>query len=100
MGSRLMLAGAAARLASFVPVPEGRTVAHVPLAIEPKRVTAKPDGGELYLTGDGLDAVVVLYPYLAEVGETVLAGRHPAAMAAVSTPDFDYLFVANPGLAL
>jgi len=91
-----MLAGSAARLASFVTVPEARTIAHLPLAIEPKRITSKPDGGELYLTGDGLDAVVVLYPYLGEVGETVLAGRRPAAMAAVSTPDVDYLFVANP----
>ena len=95
-GKQLMLAGAAARLASFVTVPDGQTIAHLPLAIEPRRVTAKPDGGELYLTGDGLDAVVVLYPYLAEVGETVLAGHHPAAMAAVSTSDIDYLFVANP----
>lgn len=95
-GKQLMLAGAAARQASFVTVPEGHTVAHLPLAIEPRRVTSKPDGGELYLTGDGLDAVVVLYPYLAEVGETVLAGRRPAAMAAVSTPDMAYLFVANP----
>jgi YVTN family beta-propeller protein len=95
-GKQLMLAGAAARLASFVTVPDGRCVAHLPLAIEPKRVTPKPDGGELYLTGNGLDAVVVLYPYLAEVGETVLAGRRPAAMAAVSTPDMAYLFVANP----
>jgi YVTN family beta-propeller protein len=66
------------------------------LAIEPRRIATKPDGGELYLTGDGLDAVVVLYPYLAEVGETVLAGRHPSAMAAVSTPDQAFLFVANP----
>lgn len=95
-GKQLMLAGAAARQASFVTVPEGRTVAHLPLAIEPRRITSKPDGGELYLTGDGLDAVVVLYPYLAEVGETVLAGRRPAAMAAVSTPDMAYLFVTNP----
>jgi len=94
-GQQLMLAGSP-RQASFVTVPEGRTVAHLPLAIEPRQVAAKPDGGELYLTGDGLDAVVVLYPYLAEVGETVLAGRHPAAMAAVSTPDMAYLFVANP----
>ncbi|MFN0100884.1 MAG: YncE family protein [Bryobacteraceae bacterium] len=95
-GNQLMLAGSAARLASFVTVPDGRTVAHLPLAIEPRRIASKPDGGELYLTGDGLDAVVVLYPYLAEVGETVLAGRRPAAMAAVSTPDMAYLFVANP----
>ncbi|HEU0120402.1 MAG TPA: hypothetical protein VFQ91_07755 [Bryobacteraceae bacterium] len=95
-GQQLMLAGAASRQASFVTVPDARTVAHLPLAIEPRRVASKPDGGELYLTGDGLDAVVVLYPYLAEVGETVLAGRHPSAMAAVSTPDMAYLFVANP----
>lgn len=95
-GEQLMLAGTSTRLASFLTVPDGRTVAHVPLAIEPRRVTAKPDGGELYLTGDGLDAVVVLYPYLAEVGETVLAGHHPSAMAAVSTPEIAYLFVANP----
>lgn len=95
-GKQLMLAGAAARQASFVTVPGARTVAHLPLAIEPRRVVSKPDGGELYLTGDGLDAVVVLYPYLAEVGETVLAGRHPSAMATVSTPDLAYLFVANP----
>ena len=95
-GKQLMLAGGSARLASFVTVPEAQTIAHLPLAIEPRRVASKPDGGELYLTGDALDAVVVLYPYLAEVGETVLAGRHPAAMAAVSTRDVDYLFVANP----
>lgn len=95
-GQQLLLAGGASRQASFLTVPEGRTVAHLPLAIEPLRIMAKPDGGEIYLTGEGLDAVVVLYPYLAEVGETVLAGRRPAAMAAVSTPDLDYLFVANP----
>jgi hypothetical protein len=95
-GAQILLAGTAARQASFLTVPSGQTVAHLPLAIEPRRVIAKPDGGELYLTGDGLDAVVVLYPYLAEVGETVLAGRRPSAMAAVSTPDLAYLFVANP----
>lgn len=95
-GKQLLLAGGTARQASFVTIPEGRIVAHVPLAIEPRRIASKTDGGEMYLTGDGLDAVVVLYPYLAEVGETVLAGHNPAAMAAVSTPDVAYLFVANP----
>lgn len=95
-GKQIILAGGAARQASIFTIPDARCVAHLPLAIEPHRIVSKPDGGELYLTGDGLDAVVVLYPYLAEVGETVLAGRRPAAMAAVSTPDVDYLFVANP----
>lgn len=93
---QLILAGAKAKLASFVNVPDGRTLAHVPLAIEPRNIAVKPDGGEVYLTGDGLDAVVVLYPYLGEVGETVLAGRKPSAMTAVSTPGMSYLFVANP----
>ncbi|MBM3785426.1 MAG: hypothetical protein FJW30_13750 [Acidobacteria bacterium] len=95
-GKQLMVAGGAARQASFLTVPDGRTVAHLPLAIEPRALSAKPDGGEMYLTGAGLDAVVVLYPYLAEVGETVLAGKGPAAMAAVSIPELAYLFVANP----
>lgn len=95
-GKQLMLAGHAAKQASFVTIPEGRTVAHLPLAINPRTVATKPDGGEMYLTGDGLDAVVVLYPYMAEVGETVLAGKGPSAMAAVSIPELAYLFVANP----
>jgi YVTN family beta-propeller protein len=95
-GKQLMLAGYEAKQASFVTIPDGRTIAHLPLAISPRTVAAKPDGGEMYLTGDGLDAVVVLYPYMAEVGETVLAGKGPSAMAAVSIPELAYLFVANP----
>jgi YVTN family beta-propeller protein len=95
-GKQLLLAGGAARQATFLTVPEGKTVAHLPLAIEPRQLAAKPDGGEIYLTGDGLDAVVVVYPYLAEVGETVLAGRRPAAMAAMAGVEQALLFVANP----
>jgi hypothetical protein len=95
-GKQVMLAGHEARQASFLTVPDGRTVAHLPLAIQPRFVAAKPDGGEMYLTGGGLDAVVVLYPYLAEVGQTALAGMNPSAMAAVATRELAYLFVANP----
>ena len=53
------------------------------------------DGGQLFVTGEGMDAVVVVYPsHIPQVGETVLGGHHPGAMAASTLPG--YLFVANP----
>ena len=39
--------------------------------------------------------MVVVYPYLTEVAETVLAGKAPGEMA-VSMVNPEYLFVANP----
>ena len=45
--------------------------------------------------GDETNAVVVVYPYFTpQIGETVLAGHNPGAMAASASPG--YLFVANP----
>lgn len=45
------------------------------------------------MTGDGLDAVVVVYPFhTPEVAETVLAGHAPSAMDASES----YLFIASP----
>jgi YVTN family beta-propeller protein len=42
-----------------------------------------------------MDGVVVVYPYYTpQIGQTVLAGRRPGAMAASNSPG--YLFVANP----
>ena len=46
------------------------------------------------MTGEGMDAVVILNPFKNEVAETVLAGRAPGAMAFSRSPE--YLFVANP----
>jgi len=51
------------------------------------------DDGEMYVTGPGLDALVVVYPYQSEVHETRLVGRSLGAMAASRSPE--YLFVAN-----
>jgi YVTN family beta-propeller protein len=48
----------------------------------------------MFVTGPGMDAVVIVYPYQTEVGETILAGRTPDGMAVSGTPQ--YLFVANP----
>jgi YVTN family beta-propeller protein len=53
-----------------------------------------PDGGQLFITGEGRDAVAIAYPYRTEIAQTSLSGRKPGAMACSSSPD--YLFVANP----
>ena len=64
--------------------------------MRPDNFCFNADGGQLFVTGDGLDAVVIVYPYhTPQVAQTVLAGRSPGAMAA-STRSPPYLFVANP----
>ncbi len=93
--SRQLLAGSAGEpMLTIVEAPAGRVVVRLPLAIRPRELCMKNDGGQLFLTGEGMDAVVVVYPYRTEVAETLLAGKAPAAMAVSSAPD--YLLVSNP----
>src|SRR5258708_20801987 len=64
------------------------------MSVRPVRLCLNAYGGQLFVTGDGADAVVVVYPYhTPEVAETVLAGHAPGPMAASQA----YLFVASPG---
>lgn len=90
---RLILAGDRSknRLLALEPT-EGRLVVDLPLSVSPERFCFKHDGGQLFVTGSGLDAVVIVYPFQTQVAGTILAGRNPGAMAA--SPDL--LFVANP----
>jgi YVTN family beta-propeller protein len=68
-------------------------ISHLPLAIRPDQLCFNRDGGQLFISGEGRDAVVVVYPYFVpQIAETVLAGHAPGAMAATER----YLFVANP----
>jgi YVTN family beta-propeller protein len=95
-GRALILANTSERMLSVYDVASRRVVAHLPVAVRPDNFCFKPDGGQLFVTGEGMDAVVVVYPYRTpQVAETVLAGRAPGAMAA-SDGDPGYLFVANP----
>ena len=72
---------------------DGQVVTHLPLAIRPDRLCFNQDGGQLFITGPGRDAVVVVFPYyVPQVAETVLAGHAPGVMAASK----QYLFIANP----
>lgn len=75
----------------------GNTVVRLPLPIEPRNFCVKADGGELFISGPGMDAVVTVFPYSTEVWQTVLAGRAPGAMLLTEEANAPaYLLVANP----
>lgn len=98
-GKQVLAASRADRSLTLFDVPTGKTVVRLPLPLEPRRFCFNPDGGQLFLSGDGMDAVTIVYPYQGEVAETVLAGRAPAAMAvttASTTAAPNYLLVTNP----
>jgi len=90
---RLIAADRAARRLSLYDSPSARLITHLPLAVRPDNLCFNSDGGQLFVTGEGLDAVVIVYPYhAAEVGQTVLAGHAPGPMAASAS----FLFIASP----
>ncbi len=95
-GKTLVAADLDARRLSLYSVDAGRLITHLPLAVRPENLCFNFDGGQLFVTGEGMDAVVVVYPYnTPEVAETVLAGHAPGAMAA-SGENSNLLFVASP----
>ncbi len=96
--SQLIAANLSDRMLSVYQVSSRRLVVNLPLAVRPDNLCFNADGGQLFITGEGGDTVVVVYPYYTpQVAETVLAGHAPAGMAAtrLSTSP-QYLFVANP----
>lgn len=66
----------------------------LPLALSPDHLCASADGGQVFITGEGRDAVVIAYAYRTEIAQTSLSGRKPGCMAVSADPNF--LFVANP----
>ena len=103
--SQLLAANLSSRTLSVFQSATRRLIVNLPLAVRPDHLCFSPLGGQLFVTGDGMDGVIVVYPYFTpEVAETVLAGHTPGAMAAVAlsaprnsinAPDEGYLFVAN-----
>ena len=77
----------------------GQLIVKLPLPLKPRRYCYNSDGGQLFITGDGMDAVSIVSPYQTEIGETVLAGRSPGGMAVPhADPNVpEYLFVTNSG---
>ncbi len=72
-----------------------RTMVELPLPLAPRHFCFKNDGGQLFVTGDGMDAVAIVSPFTTEIDQTILAGNAPGSMA-VTTAGPQYLFVANP----
>jgi DNA-binding beta-propeller fold protein YncE len=95
-GRQLIVGSRAERSVSIFETAGGRVVVRLPLPIEPRHFCTKPDGGEIFITGEGMDAVVVLYPYSTEIAETMLAGHAPGAMVVTDSPSSSFLLVANP----
>lgn len=67
----------------------------LPLAVAPENICFNSDGGQMFVTGAGMDAVAIVSPFQTEVSETILAGNAPGSMAATSAGP-QYLFIANP----
>ena len=81
------------RLLSAYSVEAQRLITHLPISVRPDQFCFSRDGGQLFVTGEGMDAVVVVYPFFTpQVGDTVLAGHAPGAMDVSE----DLLFVASP----
>jgi DNA-binding beta-propeller fold protein YncE len=96
-GDQVIAGSPADRSVSILDAQTGALIVRLPLAIEPRHFCFTSDGGQIFVSGPGKDAVAIVYPYRTEVGETILAGRAPDAMAVAGpTGGPYYLLVANP----
>jgi YVTN family beta-propeller protein len=94
-GRQLISGSRGDRTIAIYQVASGRTVSRMPIAVAPRHFCFSTDGGQLFITGDGMDGVVIVYPYDTDVAETVLGGHAPGAMAVTEVAPL-YLLVANP----
>ncbi len=93
-GQLLLVAHPRNRMLSALAVPSLELVAELPLAMQPQNLCFSADGGQLFITGEGMDGVAIVFPYrMLQVDQTVLAGRDPGIMAASDEPS--YLFVGS-----
>jgi YVTN family beta-propeller protein len=98
-GGVIMATDADAQMMAVADPASGKLLVKLSLPLKPRRYCYNSDGGQLFITGDGMDAVTIVSPYQTEVAETILAGDAPAGMAAPRpTPDVpENLFVTNSG---
>jgi YVTN family beta-propeller protein len=91
---KTILAGApAARQIISIDSETGKLLARLPLPLAPTRFCFNGDGGQMFVTGAGEDAVAIVSPFQNEVDQTILAGRTPYAMAVSESRNL--LFVTN-----
>jgi len=91
-GKLLLVSNPNDRLITAITVPDLKVMTELPLAMRPDNLCFVPNGGQLFVTGAGMDAVAIVFPYdTVQVEQTVLAGRDPGVMACSES----YLFVAS-----
>jgi YVTN family beta-propeller protein len=91
---KTILAGAtAAREIITIDSASGKLLARLPLPIAPSRFCFNDNGGQMFVTGAGEDAVSIVKPFQNEVDQTILAGHTPYAMAVSDSRNL--LFVTN-----
>lgn len=95
-GQTLLVANLPNRALVVLSVPDLQTIAELPLAMKPENLCFNFDQGQLFVSGEGMDAVAIVFPYTPlEVEQTILAGRDPGVMACSASPGEGDLFVAS-----
>ena len=92
-GKTILAGASAAREIISIDAATGKLLARLPLPIAPSRFCFNGDGGQMFVTGVGEDAVAIVSPFQNEVDQTILAGRTPYAMAVSESRNL--LFVTN-----
>lgn len=93
-GQRLLAAKLKDKCISALSVPELDPIADLPVAMKPENLCFNADQGQLFVSGPGMDAVAIVFPYNPlDVDQTILAGRDPGVMACSENPAF--LFVGS-----
>ena len=92
-GKTILAGASAAREIVSIDTANGKLLARLPLPIAPSRFCFNGDGGQMFVTGMGEDAVAIVSPFQNEVDQTILAGRTPYAMAVSGSRNL--LFVTN-----
>jgi DNA-binding beta-propeller fold protein YncE len=93
-GKVLLTANLQNRSLLALDVPTLKTVVELPLAMQPDELCFNADQGQLFVSGQGMDGIAVVFPFdTLYVDQTLLAGRDPGTMACSALPA--YLFVAS-----
>jgi DNA-binding beta-propeller fold protein YncE len=94
-GRQVLVGNRGDRTLTVAETATGKIAAILQLPLEPRNFCFDPSGGQLFVSGPGMDAVVIVFPYFTpRLDQTILAGRAPGALTCSSRPR--YLFVANP----
>lgn len=93
-GKTILAGSEMAREIVTVDAASGNLLSRLPLPVAPSRFCFNPDGGQMFVTGKGQTAIVIVSPFQNEVAETILGGSSPYAMAVAE--DRNLLFVTNP----